>query len=686
MKTDFKNWHINIDDQHICWLGFDRASESVNTLDRNSVAELDEILDDLKTEKKLKGIAIYSKKDKGFIAGADVRQFTELKTVDDAMDLVRQAQKVFDKLERFKHPTVAMIDGFCLGGGTELVLACSYRLAIDDPSVKIGLPEVKLGLQPGWGGSVRLPRLIGAVEAMKLILTGKTVSASTAKKLGIVDDVVRTSDLLKKAAVYYILKKPKKHKPSAFKRMANISFVRKLLAKKFYSTLEKKIKREHYPAPYAVVDNWLSEGVNSDAAYLKEAKSISDLFLHDTAKQLVRVFFLQEKMKATAKKTDFNPKYVHVIGAGTMGGDIASWCALQGYEVTLQDREAKYIAPAIKRAHTLFAKKLKKPRLVQAAMDRLQVDINGHGVKKADVVVEAVFEDLEVKKALYKEIEPKLKEHTLLATNTSSLPLEELGKALKTPERLVGVHFFNPVSMMQLVEVVCGKNTSQDEYNKALTFVNKLSRLPLPVNSQAGFLINRILMPYIIEASIMMEEGVPPAHIDKAAVDFGMPMGPIELADTVGLDVCYSVAKILSEHYNVTVPKSMEKYVKEGHLGRKTGRGVYTYRDGKPVKVSLYQQGHIPDDLTDRLMLCIVNESISSLDDNVVEDADMLDAGMIFGTGFAPFRGGPMTYAKNEGFDDMYKKLKALHKAHGDRFKPAKGWKKLIKAKEPVDA
>lgn len=680
MKTDFKNWHINIDDQHICWLGFDRAGNTVNSLDKKSIAELDEILDELKKEKKLKGVAIFSKKEKGFIAGADITQFTELQTVDEAMDLVRQAQKAFDKLGKFKTPTLVMIDGFCLGGGLELSLACTYRLSIDDPSVKIGLPEVKLGIHPGWGGTIRLPKLIGAIEAMKLILTGKTLVAKQAKKLGVVDEVVRNEDLLKKAANYYLLKQPKKHRPSILQRLTNFSFIRKILAKKFYSNLEKKIKREHYPAPFAVVDNWLNEGIHSNAAMLKEAKSICDLFLHDTSRQLVRVFFLQEQMKATAKQTDFNPQHIHVIGAGTMGGDIASWCALRGYTVTLQDREATYLAPAIKRAHKLFKKKLRKPRLIQAAMDRLQIDIEGNGLKKADVVIEAIFEDIKIKQALYKEIEPKLQEHTLLATNTSSLPLEELGKALKKPERLVGVHFFNPVSMMQLVEVVRGEKTSDEEYNKALTFVSKISRLPLPVSSHAGFLINRILMPYIIEAVRMMDEGVPPAHIDKAAVDFGMPMGPIELADTVGLDICLSVANILLEHYGGDIPKSIEKYVEGGHLGRKTSRGIYTYRDGKPVKVSLYQEGPIPEDLTDRLILCMVNESISCLRDKVVDSHDMLDAGMIFGTGFAPFRGGPMAYAKKQGFDKLYKKLTALHKVHGDRFKPDDGWKELINA------
>ncbi len=677
---EYKNWHINIDDQHIAWLGNDREGNSVNSLDRNTLSELDTILNDLEVQKEIVGLAIYSKKEKGFIAGADVTQFTALKSAEEAMDLVQQAQKIFDKLENLKIPTVAMIDGFCLGGGLELALACNYRLTIDEEQVKIGLPEVMLGIHPGWGGTVRLPKLIGAIEGMKMILMGQPIVARQALKIGVVDDVVRNKELLKKAAQYYLLHRPKKHRPTLLQRLSHIKLVRKLLAKKFYSQLDKKINRNNYPAPYAVVDNWLAVGVDSSAGQLKEAESISNLFLHPTSRQLVRVFFLQEKMKALGKDTSFKPKNVHVIGAGTMGGDIASWCALRGYNVTLQDREAKYLSSAIKRAYKLFSKKLRQPRLIQAAMDRLQIDIQGHGVSKADVVIEAIFEDIKVKQALYKEIEPKLQQHALLATNTSSLPLEELGQVLTNPERLVGVHFFNPVSKMQLVEVVKGANTSISEYNKALSFVSKLSRLPLPVSSHAGFLINRILMPYIIEAVRLMDEGVPPAHIDKIAVDFGMPMGPVELADTVGLDICLSVANILSKHYGGEIPTSIQHHVKEGHLGRKTGRGIYTYQDDKPVKVGIYQEGPVPSDVEDRLILSMVNESIACLHDKVVNDIDMIDAGMIFGTGFAPFRGGPMKYAETQGYEKLYNRLLTLHKVHGKRFKPSEGWKELINA------
>lgn len=677
-EQSFKNWRYEIDSQNIFWLSIDRAGRKVNSLGFETVQEFVEIIDIIKANKKLKGLVIKSGKDKGFIAGADISEFTELKDQKAAEKLIGSTQDALLKLEKLKIPSVVLIDGFALGGGFELALACTYRIALDSADVKIGLPEVKLGIHPGWGGSVRLPKLIGAIPAMKLILSGRVLDAKKSKKLGMVDDLVRTKDLMHTAAIHFISKKPAPQKPGMIAQLSNATFIRPLLASKFRSATAAKIKQEHYPAPFAVIDYWQQFGV-SDKAYDAEVKSIGKLFLHPTSRNLVRVFFLQEQMKALAKGVDFNPKHVHVIGAGTMGGDIAAWCALRGFTVTLQDREAKYIAPAIKRASKLFQRKTSHKRDAVAAMDRLTPDVNGDGVAKADVVIEAIFEDLKVKTDLYKSIEPKLKEGALLATNTSSLKLEDLSKALKNPERLVGIHFFNPVAKMMLVEVVRGNKSATTEVEKALAFVGKISKLPLPVASSPAFLINRILMPYMREAFVLLDEGVPPAAIDAAAVDFGMPLGPLELADVVGLDVCLSVSKVLSEAFDSPIPESMQKLVKDGNLGKKTGTGVYTYREGKPVKVSLYQEGESPDDLTDRLILSMVNEAIACLDEKVIDDKDLLDAGMIFGTGWAPFRGGPIHYIKEEGADKVHKRLEKLHKAHGDRFKPNKGWKELLK-------
>lgn len=677
--TAVANWQWQQDAQGIVWLTIDRVDQSVNSLSRAVLEEFSKIIDEI--PKNAKGVVLQSAKKAGFIAGADISEFTQLQTQEEALNLVQVAKDALDKFAALPMPTVAAINGFCLGGGFEFALACDYRVALDDPKVQIGLPEVKLGIIPGWGGTVRLTQLIGPIDAMKIILPGRAVDVRTAKKMGMIDDFARTEILLSRAAAFFINTKPEKHQPKWWQRLCNLALIRPYLATQFKKTVAAKAKREFYPAPYAVIDNWQRDGAEGKMAMENESKTIADLFFHPSTRQLVRVFFLQSKLKDLGKKVHPDFQRVHVIGAGTMGGDIAAWCALCGMIVTLQDREAKYIAPAIKRAYKLFSKKLKQPRLVQAAMDRLIPDVKGDGVKRADVVIEAIYENLEAKQALYKMIEPQLKLGAILATNTSSLPLEKLATVLTHPERLVGIHFFNPVSLMQLVEVVSSENRDQNVYDTAMAFVTKIKRLPLPVKSSPGFLVNRILMPYLLEAVKLYEEGVAPMAIDNAAVDFGLPMGPIELADTVGLDICLSVAEILSNNFAVTIPEKLGSMVAAGNLGRKTGSGFYQYRDGKPVKVSLYQEGSPPEDLTDRLILSMVNEAVRCLDEGVVTEEDYVDAGMVYGTGFAPFRGGPMAYIHTVGADVLLEKLKSLAKNHGERFIPAAGWQLLVKKK-----
>ena len=398
-----------------------------------------------------------------------------------------------------------------------------------------------------------------------------------------------------------------------------------------------------------------------------------------TAQNLVRVFLLQERLKSLGKGVDFQPKHVHVIGAGTMGGDIAAWCALKGLTVTLQDREPKFIAPAVKRAHALFKKRLKVPHLIQAAKDRLIPDQHGSGVKSADVVIEAIIENKEAKQELFSQIESLLKPDTILATNTSSIPLDELSETLQQPDRLVGIHFFNPVAKMQLVEIVEGENTSQENKNKAAKFCRCIDRLPLPVKSSPGFLVNRILMPYLMEAVKLLEEGVPAQVIDRAATDFGMPMGPILLADTVGLDICLSVAEILGEALGLNVPEALRKKVKAGKLGVKSGQGFYQYKKGKQMKtkVNVDNSDSHSEDIADRLILQMLNESIACLREGVIGNMDLVDVGMIFGTGFAPFRGGPMHYMEQRGRQDIVDRLKELEGQYGERFAADAGWQTI---------
>lgn len=668
--NNYQHWKMETDPSQIIWLGIDRQDTAVNTINNEVLDELNDIIQEVSKSGNAIGMVIYSAKPKGFIAGADVNAFSQFKTPAEAVDFLRKGQTVFSRIESLKIPTVAMIDGFCMGGGLELALSCDYRIASDDKDTKLGFPEIMLGFNPGWGGTVRLPRLIGGFSALsQVILTGIPLHASRAKKLGFVDDVVPVRQL-KRAAEFYIHNKPAKHKPSFMEGLTNASWVRAVLAPLMRYNVAKKVRKEHYPAPYAIIDLWEKEGGSSgERAYLKEADTVEQLISKtDTAKNLIRAFQLRERMKAFAKNSDFKARHVHVIGAGVMGGDIAAWCALKGIKVTLQDQTMAQIAPAIGRAHKLYKKKLRQPRLIQAAMDRLIPDPEGHGVERADVIIEAVFENLDVKQAIMKQIEEKARPDAIISTNTSSIPLDEISDVMVNPARLVGIHYFNPVAQMELVEVVSSNQTLPDVANRACSFVNQIGRVPLPVKSSPGFLVNRLLMPYLMECVQLLEEGYSAETIDEAAKDFGMFMGPVELADTVGMDVCLAVAENLTQYYGGGVPQKLRDMVEAGKLGRKTGQGFYTYKNGKPVKKKV-SQTKPNQDLANRLILRMVNESAACLREGVVADSDLLDGAMIFAAGFAPFRGGPMTYAKHFGHDQLNQVFNKLETQYGERFK-----------------
>ncbi|MCW8443821.1 3-hydroxyacyl-CoA dehydrogenase NAD-binding domain-containing protein [Fluoribacter gormanii] len=666
--NNYKHWDLKRDSDNILWLGLDRKDTSVNSINEEVLDELNSLLHEISQDKNALGLIIYSAKEKGFIAGADVNAFSKFETPAQAVDFLRKGQAVFARLQDLKIPSVAMIDGFCMGGGYELALACTYRVASDEKDTRIGLPEVMLGIHPGWGGSVRLPQLIGGFNALsQIILTGSAVHAVKAKSLGMIDDVVPIRQL-KRAAIYFIKSKPPKHKPSFIQGLTNSSWMRKPIAALMRHNVAKRVRREHYPAPYAIIDLWEKEGGMGDRAYLKEIDSVEHLVSTGiTSKNLIRAFSLRERLKGFAKGSDFKATHVHVIGAGVMGGDIAAWCALRGLRVTLQDQTYAQIAPAIGRAHTLYKKKLRKPRLIQAAMDNLIPDPEGHGIARADVIIEAVFENLVVKQEIMKKVEKLAKKDAIIATNTSSIPLDEMSSVMNNPNRLVGIHFFNPVAKMDLVEVVSSAKTSKTVELDSCAFVNQIGKLPLPVKSSPGFLVNRVLMPYLMECVQLLDEGYSAETIDEAALSFGMFMGPVELADTVGLDVGLAVAENLTGHFGGAVPQKLRDMVKEGKLGRKTGQGFYQYKNGKPVK----KQASTPINphIADRLILRMVNESAACLREGVVADADLLDAGMIFATGFAPFRGGPMNYAKDFGTNNLENLFKTLESKYGERFK-----------------
>ncbi|HEV2111717.1 MAG TPA: 3-hydroxyacyl-CoA dehydrogenase NAD-binding domain-containing protein, partial [Gammaproteobacteria bacterium] len=464
------NWRIEQDADGIAWLCFDKAGASTNVLSGQVMQELGQRLAELE---KLKphGVVIYSGKKSGFIAGADIKEFTGLKTPEDAFKLIRGGQLVLDQLEKLPCPTAVIIQGFCLGGGMELSLAARYRVAVDDDKLNMGLPEVKLGIHPGFGGTVRSTRLVGVLPAMSFMLSGRSVRGREAVKIGLVDALVKEADARDTAKRLVLAGRPKKGAPLLQKILALAPF-RPLIAELLTKQVASKVRRDHYPAPYAIIDLWKRCG-GSDDMYVQEAHSIANLMMHDTSHNLVRVFMLQDRLKSLGKKSDLALKHVHVVGAGTMGGDIAAWCALRGFEVTLQDREEKYVQPALVRARKLFEKKLKGAEL-DSAVARLKMDAAGAGAAGAQVAIEAIFEDVSAKQELYKRLDAVMGPAEVLATNTSSIRLETLRTVLKQPTRLVGLHFFNPVAKMPLVEVIHSEDTPQDVIAKALAFTRHI--------------------------------------------------------------------------------------------------------------------------------------------------------------------------------------------------------------------
>jgi len=639
---ELRHWRSARDGDGLEWLTLDRAGVSTNTLSAEVMEELRAVLARLAADPP-RGLAIRSGKANGFIAGADIDEFGELKSVDDAIALVRRGWDIFEDLAAAPYPTLALVRGFCLGGGMELALACRYRIAVDEPSTRLGLPEVMLGIVPGWGGIKRLPRLTGAPAALDLLLTGRTVDARRARKLGIVDECVPPRIMENTARGLLLQQPPPRRLPLPLSLTLN-PLLRPVIAASARKQVAARARREHYPAPYAILDIWVKHDGDPLAAAPSDPASIAHLLQSPTARNLIRVFKLHERLKAFGKDGESAIRHVHVVGAGTMGGDIAAWCALRGLTVTLQDQNAERLAPAISRAAKLFADRLRDPLRARDAFDRLVPDVAGDGVARADVIIEAIFENLEAKQKLFVALEAKAKPTALLATNTSSIPLEEIGAPLPDPTRLIGLHFFNPVAKMMLVEIVVGRRTRDDLVPLAAAFARKIDKLPLPVKSAPGFLVNRILAPYLMEAMRCVDQGVSPETVDEAALAFGMPVGPIELADSVGLDICLAVGTMLGG--GAEPPKKLTERIAAGALGRKTGRGFYEWTGGKAVKRA---PGTVPPGLAGRLIDPMLAEAAAALADGIVADADLVDAGAIFGTGFAPFTGGPLHYVAARG-------------------------------------
>jgi 3-hydroxyacyl-CoA dehydrogenase/enoyl-CoA hydratase/3-hydroxybutyryl-CoA epimerase len=661
-----RHWSLARDADGLAWLTLDKAGTSTNTLSSEVLDELGGVLDTLDREPP-KGLVIRSGKKSGFIAGADVDEFGAGDDIEaNARTMVTRGLKLFDRLARVPYPTLALIRGFCLGGGVELAVACRYRVVVDEPGTRLGLPEVMLGILPAWGGAKRLPKLIGGPAALDMMLTGRTVDARKAKRLGLADECV-PARIMDNTARGVLRAQPAPRRLPFPLSLTLARPVRRFIAAQARKQVQKRARPEHYPAPYAILDLWEKYDGEPFAPPDDDPASILTLVRHPTTANLIRVFKLQERLKGLGKEGDTsavgppqgapppqggatrsvasgetNPvAHVHVVGAGTMGGDIAAWCALRGLTVTLQDQNAERLTPAMQRAGKLFSDRLRDARRVRDAWDRLIPDVAGSGIARADVVIEAIFENLEAKRALFADVERRARADAILATNTSSIPLEDIAIAMQAPRRLVGLHFFNPVAKMMLVEIVIGRETDPALVAPCAAFVRTIDKLPLPVKSAPGFLVNRVLAPYLMTAMRCVDEGIAPEVVDEAALAFGMPIGPIELADSVGLDICMAVGKMLGGE--TTPPRKLAELIEGKNLGRKTGRGFYAWTDGKPQKQA---PGAVPEGLAARLIDPMVAEAQTALAEGIVADADLVDAGAIFGTGFAPFRGGPLHYAE----------------------------------------
>jgi len=648
-NSDYRHWRLEFDMDQVCWLTLDRDGESANSLSKEVLNELEQIVTFLESEPPA-GLVLQSGKKGSFIVGADVREFDQVENVEQAVGFIREVHDLFNRVESLKFPTAVIIDGYCLGGGLELALCFDYRIAKNSDGTRLGYPEVRLGIYPAFGGSMRSTRQIGGFQALQLMLTGRMLRAHQAKSLGLVDQLVSPHAELRWAARRAVLKGRKSRGPGFIAKLSNWTLVRKFLAGQMRKQTAAKANPMHYPAPFELIDAWEAHGGKPQEMLQEEATRNARLISGSTSRGLRRVFWLMERLKAQGKSSDFKASRVHVIGAGVMGGDIAAWCVLQGLEVTLQDREMKYIEPALKRARKLFAKKLRTPALIAGAQSRLIADVEGSGVARADVIIEAIFENAEAKRELFRAIEPKMKPDAILASNTSAIPLDELASVLERPARLIGLHFFNPVAKMPLVEVVLDKNTDPGEVERGSAFCSQINRFPLPVKSSPGFLVNRVLSPYMLKAmQVHRERKVPLEALDQAATEFGMPMGPVELADTVGLDVGLNVMEMLGGEDAAEDAALLKSYVDQGKLGKKSGEGFYKWKKGKPVKDAKAAEGINLQSLGEELMAPYFEECQACLEDGIVADSDVLDAGMIFGTGFAPFRGGPMFYLAQKG-------------------------------------
>lgn len=691
-------WKLSVEDS-IGNLQFDNPGTDVNILTSENLKALQSTLQEIAQRTDLKALIVTSAKDRIFIAGADINEIAGISNPKDAFDKAEQGKQVFQQLEDLKIPTVCVINGACLGGGYELALSCLYRVASFSDKVKIGLPEVNLGILPGFGGSIRLPRLVGLTRALPLILAGQVVSAESALKNGMVDKLFPELTLVEDAKKFAKAIAARGGERVARKKDFMTWFLEDTLPGQYmvYQKARKDVLRKSkgfYPAPLEII-GLISRtyGLKTEEAYRLESEHFSRLGATDVSKNLIKLFFLSEKYKKhrwTDVKAGGDVKKCGVIGAGVMGGGIAQLVSHRNIPVRVKDISDKALAGALKEARDIYKGALTRKRIkkheMEMKMGLISVGMNNAGLKNCDMLIEAVVEDLGIKQKVFKELSEFTSKEVILASNTSSLPVTKMAEVCKNPERVVGLHFFNPVNRMPLVEVIRAAQTAPETLEKTIQFSRKLGKTVIVVEDKPGFLVNRLLLPYMNEAAFLMEEGMSPERIDRIAEDFGMPMGPVELVDQVGVDVGYKVAHILENAFGVRmkVPSILEGVKEKGLLGKKKGKGFYIY-DGKKrtvnqdVKSAYNKTPTVTDeDALKRMMYMMINEASRCLDEKVIDSPGTVDIGMIMGTGFPPFRAGLLHYADSIGTANILKDLERFQKeVNKDRFEPSSYLRRL---------
>ena len=643
LKTgkDLMHWLANVDEDGIAWLYLQTVGKSVNVLNNAVMTELECLLDRLENKKDLRGVALLSGKKGGFVYGADIHEFETLKTASEVANHMLYVHGLFNRIEALPVPSCVGVDGIAVGGGLEIALTFDRLFITSSSKTKLGFPEVNLGIMPGYGGSGRAYGRIGTKAVLDMMVSGRPIGSIDAIKTGLADELVDKPDDLEKSMREWIIgcngEKP------IFTELETAADATAIAAAK--DKYLKRLRSDHTPAPAAIIEHVENFGHDKSAMSASEIDVFPNLMVSSASKNLRRVFYLTDAVRKSARG-ESGIKRMHVVGAGVMGGDIAAIGAMAGLDVTLTDMNEAAIVGAIARAKKLFERRLKSDEKVALALARLRTDLDGNGATDADLIIEAVAEKLEVKQAVFKNLEAVSKASAILATNTSAIPLEDIATALNGPERLIGLHFFNPVPVLPLVEVIWSKYSDPEIVSRGMQFAGQIGKMPVRCKSAPGFLVNRALLPYIFKAIEAVAGGEKADHIDEALVDFGMPMGPIELADQIGLDVCLDVGIVLG--MPPATKALLDEKCRTGTIGRKSGSGFYEWDGNRAIRAHQSKDPRVMAAIAKNMLAPMIEECRKAVDENVVDTADSADAGMIFGIGFPGFRGGPLNWSKEQ--------------------------------------